>query len=106
MSIDTRTLRRGDLFVALVGENGDGHAIVADALARGAAGAMVHTLPDGLADDAPLLQVRRHAGRAAGARPSTPATRFTGRLVAVTGSVGKTTTKEMLRAMLTAQGKT
>ena len=40
VSIDTRTLRPGDLFVALVGENGDGHAHVAEALARGAAGAM------------------------------------------------------------------
>ena len=42
VSIDTRTSRPGDLFVALRGETGDGHAFVADAIAKGAAGAMVH----------------------------------------------------------------
>lgn len=104
VSIDTRTLRPGDLFVALVGER-DGHAHVADALARGAAGAMVHRvegLPDVLLNGAPLLVVDDtlrgltalgRAGRAGG-----------GRVVAVTGSVGKTTTKDMLRTALAAFG--
>ena len=101
VSIDTRTLRPGDLFVALVGER-DGHAHVADALARGAAGAMVHRV-EGSPDGAPLLVVDDtlrgltalgQAGRA----------RFGGRLVAVTGSVGKTTTKDMLRTALAAFG--
>src|ERR1700728_5155461 len=45
VSIDTRTLTGGDLFIALVGEGRDGHAFVADALATGAAGAMVHADP-------------------------------------------------------------
>jgi UDP-N-acetylmuramoyl-tripeptide--D-alanyl-D-alanine ligase len=105
VSIDTRTLRPGDLFVALVGENGDGHAHVADALAKGAAGAMVHRLPEGLDDDARLLQV---GDTLDGLRALAvfARSRFGGRLVAVTGSVGKTTTKEMLRRILTAQGKT
>jgi len=103
VSIDTRTLRPGDLFVALQGET-DGHAFVADALARSAAGAMVHRT-DGLPDDAPLLVVDDtldglhalgHAGRA----------RFEGKVLAVTGSVGKTTTKEMLRTALSAFGPT
>jgi UDP-N-acetylmuramoyl-tripeptide--D-alanyl-D-alanine ligase len=105
VSIDTRTLRPGDLFVALVGENGDGHAHVAAALAKGAAGAMVHRLPEWVGDDAKLLQVADTLeglrGLAAYARG-----RFTGKLVAVTGSVGKTTTKEMLRRICTAHGKT
>jgi UDP-N-acetylmuramoyl-tripeptide--D-alanyl-D-alanine ligase len=105
VSIDSRTLRPGDLFVALVGENGDGHAHVAAALARGAAGALVHRLPEGVPDDAPLLQVadtlQGLTALAAFARA-----RFGGKLVAVTGSVGKTTTKEMLRDILTAHGKT
>lgn len=105
VSIDTRTLRPGDLFVALVGETGDGHDHVAAALAKGAAGAMVHRLPDGVNDDAKLLQVADTLaglrGLAAFARG-----RFAGRLVAVTGSVGKTTTKEMLRRICTAHGKT
>jgi len=105
VSIDTRTLKPGDLFVALVGENGDGHDHVAAALAKGAAGALVHRLPDGVADDAKLLQVADTLeGLAALARFARA--RFTGRLVAVTGSVGKTTTKEMLRAILSAQEKT
>ena len=103
VSIDTRTLQPGDLFVALVGDR-DGHAHVADALARGAAGAMVHrtdTLPEGapalaVADTLRGLAALGHAGRA----------RFGGRVVAVTGSVGKTTTKEMLRAALSAFGPT
>ncbi len=104
VSIDSRTARPGDLFVALVSEGGDGHGHVASALARGAAGAMVHRLPEGVADDAALLQVPDtfaglHAlGRFARAR-------FAGRVVAVTGSVGKTTTKEMLRLALSAFGK-
>ena len=103
VSIDSRTLQPGDLFVALQGET-DGHAFVADALARGAAGAMVHRT-DGLPDDAPLLVVDDtlaglHAlGRAGRAR-------FEGKMVAVTGSVGKTTTKEMLRTALSAFGPT
>jgi len=103
VSIDSRTLRPGDLFVALVGDR-DGHAHVADALARGAAGAMVHRT-DGLPAGAPLLVVGDTlqgltalglAGRG----------RFGGRVAAVTGSVGKTTTKEMLRTALSAFGPT
>ena len=105
ISIDTRTLRPGDLFVALLGEHSDGHAHVAAALAQGAAGAMVHALPDHLADRAPLLQV---ADTLAGLRALAAfgRARLAGRLIAVTGSVGKTTTKEMLRTILSAQGKT
>ena len=75
---------------------------VADALAKGAAGAMVHRdVPDAghllLVDDT-LAGLHRLGGYAR--------ERFTGRLVAVTGSVGKTTTKEMLRTILSAFGRT
>lgn len=102
VSIDTRTLRPGDLFVALQGDT-DGHAHAAEALRRGAAGVLVHRM-DGLAADAPALLVDdtldalTALGRAGRAR-------FTGRVVAVTGSVGKTTVKEMLRAALSAFGR-
>jgi UDP-N-acetylmuramoyl-tripeptide--D-alanyl-D-alanine ligase len=101
ISIDTRSLSPGDLFVALAGETRDGHDFVADALAGGAAGALVHRdVPDlrVLRVDDTLAALRRLGGFARA--------RFSGRLVAVTGSVGKTTTKEMLRAGLAAQGKT
>ncbi len=102
VSIDTRTLRPGELFVALAGETGDGHAFVADAMARGASGAMVHRdVPDAvglLHVDDTLAALHRLGGYAR--------QRFTGRLVAVTGSVGKTTTKEMLHTILAALGRT
>ena len=54
VSIDTRTLAAGDLFVALIGEGRDGHGFVADALAKGAAGAMVH---DDASRAGPVLRV-------------------------------------------------
>jgi UDP-N-acetylmuramoyl-tripeptide--D-alanyl-D-alanine ligase len=103
ISIDSRSLHPGELFVALVGENGDGHAHVAAALESGAAGALVHQPVEG-ADPARLITVSdtleglRALARFARAR-------FAGRLVAVTGSVGKTTTKEMLRTLLATQGE-
>ena len=104
VSIDTRTLQPGDLFVALQTETGDGHAHVAAALAKGAAGAMVHRQHD-MPDDANLVVV---GDTLAGltALGAFARQRFTGAVVAVTGSVGKTTTKEMLRTVLSASGAT
>ncbi len=104
ISIDTRTIRPGDLFVALMGET-DGHRWVRAALEKGASGALVHTLPADVADDAPLLAVPDTL-EALRALAAFARARFAGRLVAVTGSVGKTTTKEMLRAILAAHGRT
>ncbi|MEO0381491.1 MAG: UDP-N-acetylmuramoyl-tripeptide--D-alanyl-D-alanine ligase [Pseudomonadota bacterium] len=104
VSIDTRTLVPGDLFVALT-DMRDGHDFVAQALEKGAAAALVSRLPDGVAADAPLLVVEdvlaglEALGIAARARTGA-------KVAAVTGSVGKTSTKEMLRAMLSDQGKT
>ena len=104
VSIDTRTLQPGDLFVALKDAR-DGHDFVAAALAKGAAAALVSRVPDGVSPDAPLLIVpdvlRALEGMAAFARARTKA-----RVVGVTGSVGKTSTKEMLRAILSGQGPT
>ncbi|MCE6960278.1 UDP-N-acetylmuramoyl-tripeptide--D-alanyl-D-alanine ligase [Cereibacter sphaeroides] len=103
VSIDTRTLRPGDLFVALKDVR-DGHDFVAQALEKGAAAALVSRVPEGVAADAPLLVVPEvlaaleAMGRAA-------RTRTQARVVAVTGSVGKTSTKEMLRATLGGQGR-
>jgi UDP-N-acetylmuramoyl-tripeptide--D-alanyl-D-alanine ligase len=102
VSIDSRTLAPGDLFVALTAAR-DGHDFVADALARGAAAAMVSRRPPGVPEGAPLLMV---PDVLAGLRALAAAARarFRGRLVAVTGSVGKTGSKEMLRLALGAQG--
>ena len=103
VSIDTRTLQPGDLFVALKAAR-DGHDFVAQALEKGAGAALVSRIPEGVAPDAPLLIVDdvlpalERLGAAARARTQA-------RVVAVTGSVGKTSTKEMLRAVLSAQGR-
>jgi UDP-N-acetylmuramoyl-tripeptide--D-alanyl-D-alanine ligase len=102
VSIDTRTLRRGDLFIALIGENGDGHAYVETALAKGAAGALVHRELPGV--DRSKLLLAEDTLAALGRLGAFARARFGGRVIAVTGSVGKTTTKEMLRRMLSAQG--
>ena len=103
VSIDTRTLQSGDLFVALKASR-DGHEFVAQALAKGAGAALVSHRPDNVAEDAPLLIVAdvlaglEALGVAARARTKA-------KVVGVTGSVGKTSTKEMLRAVLSGQGK-
>lgn len=104
ISIDTRTLAPGDLFVALKAAR-DGHDFVAQALAKGAGAALVSHIPEGVAEGSPLLVVDdvqtalEALGRAGRARTKA-------RVVAVTGSVGKTSTKEMLAAMLAPQGRT
>ncbi|BAT19310.1 UDP-N-acetylmuramoyl-tripeptide--D-alanyl-D-alanine ligase [Asaia bogorensis] len=103
ISIDTRTLEPGDLFIALVGDTSDGHAHIATALERGAACVMVHSASG--SDDPRLLHVQdtmqglRALAQAARAR-------FAGVMIGVTGSVGKTTTKNMLHCALSALGPT
>jgi UDP-N-acetylmuramoyl-tripeptide--D-alanyl-D-alanine ligase len=105
VSIDSRTLEPGDLFVALAGPNRDAHEFVAGALRNGAAAAIVGRRPDGVAVDAPLLIVRdtQAALEALGAAARD---RSEARRIAVTGSVGKTGTKEALRLVLSAQAPT
>jgi UDP-N-acetylmuramoyl-tripeptide--D-alanyl-D-alanine ligase len=104
ISIDTRSLQPGDLFIALKAAR-DGHDFVAQALAKGAAAALVSHHPDDVAPDAPLLIVPdvMDALTALGAAGRA---RAAARVVAVTGSVGKTSTKEMLREMLADFGTT
>lgn len=110
-SIDTRTLEPGDLFFAIRGEARDGHDFVADALKRGAGAVVVSearaadlsahgpvlAVPDSGAD--PVLTAMTRLGEAARARTDA-------QVVAVTGSVGKTGTKEALRHVLAGQGET
>jgi len=96
VSIDSRTVSRGDLFIAIRGENSDGHAYVADALNKGAVCAVVDQPMAGI-DPARLLVVTdtfkamEDLGRAARARTGA-------KIIGITGSVGKTGTKEMLAA--------
>ncbi|MGZ8995562.1 MAG: UDP-N-acetylmuramoylalanyl-D-glutamyl-2,6-diaminopimelate--D-alanyl-D-alanine ligase [Rhodospirillales bacterium] len=105
LSIDSRGVRPGDLFVALRGPKLDGHAFVADAFSRGAVAAVVSRPPLDVPGTAPLLTVDETfvALRALGARARA---RSRARICAVTGSVGKTGVKEALRTVLSRQGAT
>ncbi|KUF09165.1 UDP-N-acetylmuramoyl-tripeptide--D-alanyl-D-alanine ligase [Pseudoponticoccus marisrubri] len=102
VSIDTRTLAPGDLFVALKAAR-DGHDFVAQALEKGAAAALVSHVPEGVPEDRLLIVDDVQAGLEALGRAGRARTQA--RVVAVTGSVGKTSTKEMLRTVLGAQGR-
>jgi UDP-N-acetylmuramoyl-tripeptide--D-alanyl-D-alanine ligase len=103
VSTDSRTLARGALFVALRGDRFDGHRFIEAAAGRGAAAAVVDEDSERRISGAaiPFLVVddtRRALGRLAGCWRE----RFTLPLVAVTGSNGKTTVKEMIAAILRA----
>lgn len=106
ISIDSRTLTPGEAYFAIKGDVHDGHDFVEAALKNGAGLAVVSKAhADKFAADARLLVVEDvlaglvDLGRAARAR-------LDGKVIAVTGSVGKTSTKEALRAVLGAQGET
>ncbi|MBS0470674.1 MAG: UDP-N-acetylmuramoylalanyl-D-glutamyl-2,6-diaminopimelate--D-alanyl-D-alanine ligase [Proteobacteria bacterium] len=105
LSIDTRTLKKGDLFVALKGDNRDGHDFVKAAFDAGAGAALVSHEPPGLGPDAALLTVA-HTQRGLEDLAVAARARSSAKIVAVTGSAGKTTTKELLRHALGALGST
>ncbi len=102
ISIDSRSIQPGDLFVALQGPTFDGHDFVADAFTRGAVAAMVSRKQDGVGpyliveDTLKGLQDLARFAR----------TRSSARVIALTGSVGKTGVKEALRHVLSFQGET
>jgi UDP-N-acetylmuramoyl-tripeptide--D-alanyl-D-alanine ligase len=106
LSIDSRTIAAGEAYFAIKGDIHDGHAFVDAALKAGAGLAVIESAQrDKFASDAPLLVVDdvlaglvdlAHAARA----------RLKAQVIAVTGSVGKTSTKEALRHVLGAQGET
>ena len=106
LSIDSRTIATGEAYFAIKGDVHDGHAFVEAAIRNGARVAVVERAQaEKFAGDLPLLIVDdvldglRDLARAARAR-------LKGRVIAVTGSVGKTSTKEALRCVLSAQGMT
>jgi UDP-N-acetylmuramoyl-tripeptide--D-alanyl-D-alanine ligase len=98
VSIDTRTLQQGDVFVAITGEHSDGNTFVDQAFAKGAAAAIVRARSSHantiLVDDTTeaLEKLAQYSRQ-----------RFSGILIALTGSVGKTTAKEMLLHCLDKQ---
>ncbi len=101
VAIDSRSIKAGDLFIALKGPNHDGHDFVKQALDAGAAGCIVHQDNLGercikVADTMAALVALGQAGRK----------RARGKIIAITGSVGKTGSKDALYHMLQRQGQT
>jgi UDP-N-acetylmuramoyl-tripeptide--D-alanyl-D-alanine ligase len=103
LSIDTRTLQEGDLFVALQGDNRDGHDFVRAAFDAKAGAALVTHRPDGVTG--PLLTVA-HTQRGLEDLARAARARSNAKIIAVTGSAGKTTTKEILALCCNALGRT
>lgn len=123
--IDSRLCQAGSLFVALPGEHTDGHLYVADAIANGAAGAFVRRVPEGIP---PITGIANAASGTWERPPADPSTspilfivddslvalqelaaywrrRFRPRVIGITGSVGKTSTKEVVAAVLSRQAR-
>lgn len=96
VSTDTRTLEPGNLFVAIVGENFDGHDFIEQAKEKGAAAAIVSRM---IKTQLPLLTVR-DTGVALGKLAQAWRAEFSACVIGLTGSHGKTTTKEMIAAIL------
>jgi UDP-N-acetylmuramoyl-tripeptide--D-alanyl-D-alanine ligase len=97
-SVDSRSLRPGDLYFALRGPNHDGHAYVAEVLAKGAVGAVADTDIEG-GSASPILKVKNSLA-ALQSLASAARREWGGQVVGVTGSAGKTTTKDVIAEML------
>lgn len=105
VAIDSRTASVGDLFVAFRGQKHDGHAFVTQAFARGAAGALVESLPAGepwasVHWEGPPVVLVPSSGQALQDLASYWRRRHDLAVVGVTGSIGKTTTKELIASLL------
>jgi len=101
VSTDSRRIQPGDLFIALRGDRFDGHDFIATVAASGACAAIVEKKQS---DELPQLVVDNSIA-ALGELGALNRDRFTGKLIAITGSSGKTTVKEMLASILATQGK-
>lgn len=103
VSKDTRTLNAGDLYLALTGENFDGHQFVSQAFKKKAAAALVETVQT----NCPLVQIKvANSLLALGQLAGFNREQFTGPVVAVTGSAGKTTVKQLMASVLAQQFNT
>ena len=104
VSIDSRRIRAGEVFLAIRGERLDGHDFIAEAIHKGAAGVIVSDTAaaqvTGAAASAPVTIVVEDTTRALQAIARDVRRRSGARVVAITGSVGKTTTKELTAAFL------
>ncbi len=104
VSIDTRTLAPGSLFVAIRGEHHDAHGFLGSALAAGASGLLVERADAVPASANVPVLVTRDTTLALGALAAGHRANFAGPVIAITGSNGKTTTKEMCAAILRGLG--
>lgn len=106
VSIDSRTIEPGQLFVALPGERADGHEFLDDAFQKGAGGALVQRLPSAAqADVVNCLQVKDPL-RALQQLATRRRTELDIPIIGITGSAGKTTTKELIHAVLSRRYRT
>ena len=109
VSINTRTLNPGDVFVALNGPKLDGHDFVAKAFDMGAVAAAVNHIPEGLEETHPgfaFLKVKDTQKALEDMAVAARARASNAKVIAVTGSVGKTGIKEALATVLSKQGIT
>jgi UDP-N-acetylmuramoyl-tripeptide--D-alanyl-D-alanine ligase len=102
VTIDSRQVQADDLFVALPGERHNGHDFIAHAVAGGAAGVLAEHLPSGLPPDVTLFQVSNSLA-ALQALAAYWRSRHDLKVIGITGSVGKTTCKELTAAVLASR---
>ena len=103
ISIDTRSIKQNDLFIAIKGKNFDGHEFLEKAIQKGAAGVIVSCKDSALRYNGLFVQNTRAAliNFAEFSR-----NRFKGKTIGITGSNGKTTTKDMAKVIFSEFGKT
>lgn len=106
VAIDSRSLEKEALFIALMGEHMDGHDYVKNALENSANGALVSKIPEGFAADDSRLIIVENTQIALQQLGIAARTRSHAKFIGVTGSVGKTGCKEMLAQALATQGTT
>ena len=103
LSTDTRAIKKGDTYLALVGENFNGNEFVDEAFSKGAVAAIVSDI--GPENSQPLIQVK-DTHIALGKIASLSRQKSIAKVIALTGSQGKTTVKEMIGAILNCEGET
>lgn len=105
ISIDSRRVNKGDLFIAIKGEKFDGHEFINNAFIAGASACIAHYKPNNVSDDLPVVVVG-DTMKALYDLASFNRKRTKAKIIAITGSVGKTSTKEMLATAFQALGDT
>jgi UDP-N-acetylmuramoyl-tripeptide--D-alanyl-D-alanine ligase len=101
LTIDSRDVKAGDLFAALPGQRVDGHDFAPQALAAGASALLTERKLEGLAPQLVVADVQHASGRFGALKRQA----FEGKVIAITGSAGKTTTKNLVAAALATAGQ-